>query len=126
MVGMALRARPNPDRTFLVSDAMPTVGGPDCFDLYGQSVHLDGRRLVNSEGSLAGAHTTMAESVARLHHKVGVAAEDALKMAISIPAACMGLDLDRIVGKPIDDLITLDPDLNFRGFLSKMVDQKAA
>ena len=86
MVGLAIRARPVPDRMFLVSDSMSTVGGSDRFTLYGQEVRLIGGRLVNSEGSLAGAHVTMAEGVQRLISVVGVPAEQALKMAISTPA----------------------------------------
>jgi len=52
MIGMALRARPDDDLMFLVSDAMATVGGPAQFDLYGETVSLDGGRLVNAEGNL--------------------------------------------------------------------------
>ena len=33
MVGLACRARPLPQRMFMVSDAMATIGGPDHFDL---------------------------------------------------------------------------------------------
>ena len=86
MVGLAIRARPVPDRMFLVSDSMSTVGGSDRFVLYGQEVRLIGGRLVNSEGSLAGAHVTMAESVQRLISVVGIPPEQALTMAIGTPA----------------------------------------
>ena len=75
MVGLAIRARPIAERMFLVSDAMSTVGGSDRFLLYGEEVRLIGGRLVNAEGSLAGAHVTMAESVARLINVVGIAAD---------------------------------------------------
>ncbi len=109
VLALAVRARPRPDLTFLVSDAMPTVGGPDAFVLYGQPVRLVNGRLVNAEGALAGAHTTMAEGVARLVADVGVPLEAALRMAITVPARLMGLDwLARIEARAVADLLVLD------------------
>jgi N-acetylglucosamine-6-phosphate deacetylase len=118
MVGIAIRARPKPDRMFLVSDAMPTVGGPDRFSLYGMEIRLRDGRLVNEEGSLAGAHVTLAESVARLVHVVGRPLEEALRMAVTVPAQLIGRDdLARIEGRDTRDLVHLAPDLSFRGML---------
>lgn len=109
MVGLALRARPRADTTFLVSDAMPTVGGSDHFNLYGDVIRLKGGRLVNSEGSLAGAHVTMAESVARLISIVGIAPDAALRMAVTIPARVIGADaLASPLGRRVEDLLILD------------------
>jgi N-acetylglucosamine-6-phosphate deacetylase len=109
LVGLAIRARPAPDLMFLVSDAMPTVGGPDRFRLYDMDLHLEDGRLVNSEGSLAGAHVTMAESVARLVSTVGIPIETALRMALTIPARVMGVpDLTRVDGRPLDEVVVLD------------------
>lgn len=111
MIGLALRARPVPGRMFLVSDAMSTVGGSDQFTLYGQEVRLIGGRLVNAEGSLAGAHVTMAEGLARLISTVGVAPEQALAMAISTPAElAQRPDLARLEGRDLKDLILLNAD----------------
>ena len=111
MVGLALRARPVPDRMFLVSDAMPTVGGSDSFRLYDMEIRLRDGRLVNSEGSLAGAHVTVAQSVARLVGVLGVAPETALRMAVTVPSRLMGLGLDRIKGRSLSDLLLLDAGL---------------
>ena len=109
MVALAIRARPLPDRTFLVSDAMPTVGGSDHFTLYGEEVRLIGGRLVNAEGSLAGAHVTMAQSVARLITVVGVAPEVALRMATVVPARLIGAEeLGGVPGRRLEDLLILD------------------
>lgn len=94
MVGIAVRARPVSDRMILVSDAMPTVGGPDCFTLYGRTITLDRDRLINSEGSLAGAHVTMAQSVAFMTEVIGVGLEDALRMGVTNPARLMGVSDD--------------------------------
>lgn len=122
MVGLAIRARPVPDRMFLVSDAMPTVGGADHFRLYGQDVQLVEGRLVNDEGSLAGAHVTMAESVARLVGVVGVSAETALRMAVTVPAELMGLpELGRFAGRQSADLICLDDAMRFVGPLDQVL-----
>ncbi len=116
MVGLALRARPRPDTTFLVSDAMPTVGGSDHFNLYGDVIRLEAGRLVNSEGSLAGAHVTMAQSVARLISHIGVAPDAALRMAVTIPARVIGADhLASPVGRRVEDVLVLDRDWSVRG-----------
>ena len=121
MVGLALRARPLPDTTFLVSDAMPTVGGSDHFSLYGDEIRLENGRLVNSEGSLAGAHVTMAESVARLITVVGVAPDAALRMAVTIPARVIGAErLARVTGRMLDDLLVLDAGWQVRGTLTQV------
>lgn len=118
MVGLALRARPVPDRMFLVSDAMATVGGPDQFSLYGQTIKLSGGRLVNSEGNLAGAHLTQAEGVRRLVDHVGVGLRQALKMVTSTPADCVGKpELGQLVGRHVHDAIVLNDDLSVRGTL---------
>ena len=109
MVGLAVRARPVPDRMFLVSDAMSTVGGSDHFTLYGQTIRLRDGRLVNDEGSLAGAHVTMAQSVARLISVVGVPVQTALRMAVTVPARLIGRpDLSGLVGRSVADVLLLD------------------
>ncbi len=109
MVGLAIRARPLPGRMFLVSDAMSTVGGSDRFTLYGQEVRLISGRLVNAEGSLAGAHVTMAEGLARLITRVGVPPLVALGMAITTPAAVLGrADLARPDTRDLADLVLLN------------------
>ena len=109
MVGLAIRARPVPDRMFLVSDSMSTVGGSDRFVLYGQEVRLIGGRLVNSEGSLAGAHVTMAEGLQRLISVVGIPPEQALKMAISTPAhLAQQPALASPAARDLSDLVLLD------------------
>ena len=109
MVGLALRARPVADRMFLVSDAMSTVGGSDHFTLYGQTIRLQDGRLINDEGSLAGAHVTMAQSVQRLITMVGVPVAQALRMAVTIPARLIDRpDLTGVLGRPVADILMLD------------------
>lgn len=111
MVGLAIRARPLPGRMFLVSDAMSTVGGSDHLSLYGQDVWLKDGRLVNAEGSLAGAHVTMAEGLRRLITVVGTSPETALDMAVSTPARLLTRpDLATPEHRDTADLLLLDAD----------------
>jgi len=113
MIALALRARPAPDLMVLVSDAMATVGGPDTFDLYGQTIALKNGKLVNAEGNLAGAHVTQAMGVKRLVEHVGVPLVTALRMAITTPATSIGRpDLTQLIGQSSDAVIRLDGDLN--------------
>lgn len=85
MVALAIKAG-GAGRFHIVSDAMPTVGGPDAFTLYGQTIRVQNGALRNAEGGLAGAHTTMAEGVSRLTGVLGLTMEQALRMAITHPA----------------------------------------
>lgn len=120
LVGMAIRARPVPDRMFLVSDAMPTVGGSPVFTLYGQTISLDNGRLVNKEGSLAGAHVTMFQAVQRLVSHTGTSLETALRMGTSIPRAVLkGEDMPSrcLTSRSVDDILVLKNDLNGFHFL---------
>ena len=127
LVGLAIRARPVADRMFLVSDAMPTVGGPDRFRLYDMDLHLDGGRLVNTEGSLAGAHVTMADSVARLVAVIGIDPAQALRMAVTVPAAVMGLPhLAQVQGQRAEDLLILSPAMAVAGTLAGALEPAAA
>lgn len=127
MLALALRARPRTDRSFIVSDAMPTVGGPDSFQLYGQDITLQKGRLINAEGNLAGAHTTMAQGLARLVHHVGQPLRTALRMAITTPATLINRpDLAQINGRATTDLMTLDANLELAGTLQSAIDKQVA
>ena len=91
MLSLACRARPRANRMIVVTDAMPTIGGPPEFDLYGTTIKLVGDRLTTDDGRLAGAHITMIASVKRLVEDVGIGLAEALTMATSAPAKLMGL-----------------------------------
>lgn len=108
MLALACRARPLPDHMILVTDAMPTVGGSDQFILYDEAVHLKDGRLINAQGALAGAHTTIPEGIATLR-TAGVSLEDALRMATRNPAKLMRLDghIGRLIGSETSDLILM-------------------
>ena len=124
MIKLALRARPEDDLMFLVSDAMATVGGPALFDLYGQNIHLENGRLINAEGHLAGAHVTQAEGVARLVHEIDVSLAQALRMAITVPALVMGqVNLAQLIGRLVRDVLVLSDDLKVDGTLGQTLSQ---
>ena len=124
MIKLALRARPEDDLMFLVSDAMATVGGPALFDLYGQNIHLENGRLINAEGHLAGAHVTQAEGVARLVHEIDVSLAQALRMAITVPALVMGqANLAQLIGRLVRDILVLSDDLKVDGTLGQTLSQ---
>ena len=125
MIKLALRARPEDDLMFLVSDAMATVGGPALFDLYGQNIHLENGRLINAEGHLAGAHVTQAEGVARLVHEIDVSLAQALRMAITVPALVMGqANLAQLIGRLVRDVLVLSDDLKVDGTLGQTLSQR--
>lgn len=110
MVTLAVRARPLADRMIAVSDAMATVGGPDVFSLYGHDIRVADGKLINAEGSLAGAHLTLVEALGNLI-KYGVPPETALKMCRHNPMQLMGLDQDiGLTGSAAADVIALAPD----------------
>jgi N-acetylglucosamine-6-phosphate deacetylase len=124
MIKLALRARPEDDLMFLVSDAMATVGGPALFDLYGQNIHLENGRLINAEGHLAGAHVTQAEGVARLVHEIDVSLAQALRMAITVPARVVGqANLAQVIGRLVRDVLVLSDDLKVDGTLGQTLSQ---
>ena len=127
MVGLAIRARPVPGRMFLVSDAMSTVGGSDHLRLYGRDVWLKDGRLVNAEGSLAGAHVTMAEGLRRLITVVGTPPETALDMATAAPARLLNRpDLATPEHRNAADLLLLAPDWTVTGTVTDLLEAQPA
>jgi len=101
-------------RLFLVSDAMATAGSDiTSFTLNGVVIHLNGGRLTDDTGTLAGAHLTMAEAVRNAVQLSGIPLAEALRMATATPAACMRLgDRGRIAAGCRADLVALDRELN--------------
>lgn len=102
-----------PARLFLVSDAMATAASDlDHFTLYGVPIHLNGGRLTDAAGTLAGAHLTMADAVRNAVERVHIPLPDALRMATATPAAVGRLhDRGRIAPGLRADLVALDRDL---------------
>ncbi len=112
MVGLACRARPVDERMFMVSDAMATIGGPDHFELYEETVIVRDGAIVNSAGSLAGAHIDLAGSLRNGVQKVGLSLSEAYMMAAMVPWDAMRLTRPKLTpGQPICELIALDSGL---------------
>ncbi|HEU4781254.1 MAG TPA: N-acetylglucosamine-6-phosphate deacetylase [Steroidobacteraceae bacterium] len=88
---IALRAK-NRDRFILVSDAMPSVGAlTPSFQIQGRTITLNGDKIVDDEGRLAGAHLDMAGAVRNACEMLDVELPDALRMASRNPAEFLGL-----------------------------------
>jgi N-acetylglucosamine-6-phosphate deacetylase len=121
MLRIILNARHHTGRIIAVTDAMPTLFGPDRFTLYdGVEVRLQDGQLINPEGGLAGAHVTMLQSLAMLAGPLGVSLEEALKSVITHPCDLMGFSPE-LIGQPADGCLTIAADLGHCTFLSRPV-----
>lgn len=90
-LSMALRCKPS-GALFLVSDAMPPVGGRATrFTLDGREIEVRDGRCVAPDGGLAGSAASLAECVAHLVAGAGVEVPEALRMASTVPADVIGL-----------------------------------
>ena len=77
----------------LVSDAMPpAAGGPDAFALQGRKMTRVGSKLVDENGTLAGAAITLIDAVRFVATTLGLPLATALTMATLTPARLLGLD----------------------------------
>jgi N-acetylglucosamine-6-phosphate deacetylase len=111
---VAFAAKPH-SRIMLVTDAMPTAaGGPDSFELQGRKIHLKNGKLQLDDNTLAGSNLTMDEAVRYCVERLGVALEDALRMASLNPAAFLRRDhkLGRIKPGYLASLVHLSDDLH--------------
>jgi N-acetylglucosamine-6-phosphate deacetylase len=111
---IALRAKRR-DRFMLVSDAMPSVGADiKEFRIQGRVITVDGDRIIDDEGRLAGAHLDMAGAVRNTVNQLGVSLTDALRMASTYPAEFLKLDgqMGRIAPGQRADLVLLDEEVN--------------
>ena len=111
---VALAAKPH-SRIMLVTDAMPTAaGGPDSFELQGRKIHLKNGKLQLDDNTLAGSNLTMDEAVRYCVERLGVALEDALRMASLNPASFLRRDheLGRIKPGYLASLVHLSDDLH--------------
>jgi len=89
-------AAKGPGGVALVSDAMPpSAGGPDSFELQGRRMRRVGLKLVDENGTLAGAAITMRDAVRYVATTLRLPLAAALTMTTLTPARLLGLD-DRI------------------------------
>ena len=102
----------------LVSDAMPpSAGGPPVFALQGRRMTRTGGRLVDEDGTLAGAAITALDAVRYVVRTLDLPLADALRMATSTPARLLGLDdrIGRLAPGLRADLVHLSDDLELAG-----------
>ena len=113
---IALRAKRR-DRFMLVSDAMPSVGADvKEFHIQGRLITVEGDKIVDDEGRLAGAHLDMAGAVRNTVNMLDVPLADALRMASTYPAEFLkaGDRMGRIARGRRADLVVVDECLNVR------------
>jgi len=109
MLKLALRGLAQP---MLVTDAMPPAGGArSTFRLYDEDISLRDNRLTRADGTLAGAHLTMAQAIRNCVDLLGVPLTDALRFASSNPARFLGLGdkLGRLAPNYRADIVAFDP-----------------
>jgi len=89
---IALRAKRR-DRFMLVTDAMPSVGADvKEFRIQGRLITVEGDKVVDDEGRLAGAHLDMASAVRNSVNLLGVSLPEAVRMASAHPAEFLKVD----------------------------------
>ncbi|MGY3572188.1 N-acetylglucosamine-6-phosphate deacetylase [Vibrio paucivorans] len=88
---LAKRSKPK-DKLLIVTDAMATVGSKtNQFELNGETIRVVDNKLVNANGSLAGAHIGMDQSVAQAI-EWGIDEAEAYRMASTYPAQALKQD----------------------------------
>ena len=113
---VALKAQPR-GRVFLVTDAMPMVGGDDpSFDLYGETITAIDGVVRNAAGALAGSALDMASAVRNSVHLLGLPLDEACRMAAQYPAEFLGIggERGRIAAGYRADLVLLDEEVRVR------------
>ena len=109
-----LLTKVKPARTVLVSDAMATVGSADtAFQLYGETIEERDGKLINAEGSLAGAAIGLMDAVRTAHLWAEIPLAQCLRMASALPAQFLGLDrqLGHLAPGFAASLVLFDDDL---------------
>ena len=111
-------AAKGPGGVALVSDAMPpSAGGPDSFELQGRRIRRAGLKLVDENGTLAGAAITVRDAVRYVAATLGLPLAAALTMATLTPARLLGLDdrIGRLAPGFAADLVHLTDTLDVAG-----------
>jgi N-acetylglucosamine-6-phosphate deacetylase len=109
-IGIALRAKRQPGRIFLVTDAMSTVGSDIReFDLNGRRIRRQDGVLVLEDGTLAGSDLDMMSAVRFMVQTMKLELTEALRMAATYPAQFLGRsDIGGIAKGARADLVHID------------------
>ena len=93
-IQIALAAKPNSERIFLVTDAMATAGSDiESFELNGRDVFRKDLRLTLADGTLAGADLDMPRAVSVMLNSAGDDLEQVVQRATSTPASLLRDDM---------------------------------
>jgi len=85
----------------LVSDSMATIGSQQqSFDLYGETLTVNDGKLVNEDGRLAGSAISLMDAVRYCVLNTSLELDEALRMASTYPAHCLGLEKELGYLKP--------------------------
>ena len=90
-IAVAIRAKNERGRIFIVTDAMCTIGTEMTeFQLNGRRILREKGKLTLEDGTLAGADIDMMASVRYLHQVVGIELKECLRMGSFYPAEAIG------------------------------------
>ncbi|QQR35405.1 N-acetylglucosamine-6-phosphate deacetylase [Devosia oryziradicis] len=94
-IQIALRAQSGGGHIFLVTDAMSQTGTDlVTLTLNGRTITRADGALRLADGTLAGADLDMIDAVEFMHVRMGLAFEEAIRMASLYPARAMGIDAE--------------------------------
>jgi N-acetylglucosamine-6-phosphate deacetylase len=116
-IAAAWRAKPA-GRLFLVTDAMPPVGGSAGGYVLGPwEVTVRNGKCTTPDGTLAGSALDMATAVRNCIQRVGIPKDEALRMASLYPAQFLGVDdhLGRVRPGHVANLVAFDNELHVHG-----------
>ena len=105
------------EKLVLVTDATAPAGADmEYFIFVGKKVYYKDGKCVDENGTLGGSALTMIEAVQNTVEHVGIALDEALRMATLYPAQAMGLDnkLGRIKKGMVANLAIFDRDFNVK------------
>ncbi len=113
---VALAAKPR-GKLFLVTDAMPPVGGErEEFTLGDRTMYCRDGRCADANGTLAGSALDMATAVRNSARDLGVGLDEAVRMASQYPAEFLGLGASHghVAAGYAADFVVLDAALQVR------------
>ncbi len=105
------------DKLVLVTDATAPAGAEmDYFIFVGKKVYYRDGKCIDENGTLGGSALTMIEAVQNTVEHVGIALDEALRMATLYPAKAIGVDhkLGRVKKGMIANLTVFDRDFNVK------------
>ena len=105
------------EKLVLVTDATAPAGAEmDYFIFVGKKVYYRDGKCVDENGTLGGSALTMIEAVQNTVEHVGIALDEALRMATLYPAKAIGVDhkLGRVKQGMVANLTVFDRDFNVK------------